>query len=277
MLNFKKIFILIFLLFNSLSIFISCDQTSNLEVHFIDIGQGDSILIKTNFNNILIDSGPNDSEERLLKYLRKNNINTLDYLISTHPHEDHIGNHDAILKNLKVKNILAPKTIYDSLDFNNMKKELLKQNLLIEIVDTNHSKIYLDSDTFLEFLHPTSSKYENINNESATIKLTHFDNTFLFTGDIEKDAELELLNYKEILNSKVLKVAHHGSSTSSTLEFLTAVSPEISVISCGIKNKFNHPSNASLINLNSVNSKIYRTDEDGTIILVSDGLNINKK
>lgn len=277
MLNFKKIFILFFLLFNSLLFFISCNQTANLEVHFIDIGQGDSILIKTNFNTVLIDSGPNDSEKKLLKYLNKNNITTLDYLISTHPHEDHIGNHDAILKNLKVKNILAPKTIYKSLDFNNMKKELLKQNLLIEILDTNHSKIYLDSNTFLEFLHPSSSKYENINNESATIKLTHFDNTFLFTGDIEKEAELELINSGNDLSSKVLKVAHHGSSTSSTLEFLNIVNPEISIISCGIKNKFNHPSTTSLTNLNNVNTKIYRTDEDGTIVLISNGNTINKK
>ena len=269
-----KFFILIFT-FLSISL-TSCSRSNNLlQVHFIDIGQGDATLIEYNNINLLIDSGPNSSEEKLLKYLELNNINKIDYLIATHPHEDHIGNMDAILKNIEVEKFLAPKSIYETEDFYNMIKELKNNNLKIDILKKDSNQINIDSNIVLEILSPLKENYENTNNFSPIIKLTHQNNSFLFTGDAEIDAEEEVLNLD--IDIDVLKVGHHGSSSSSSTEFLNATTPEISVISCGIQNQFSHPHKQTLDTLNNINSKIYRTDEDGTILLISDGLKISKK
>lgn len=255
--------------------FYSCSSPSKLEIHFIDIGQGDSTLIKYENKNILIDSGPNESEEFILEYLKKENIKKIDYLIATHPHEDHIGNMDTIIDSFNVTEFLAPKVIYESNDFKNMLKELKSKKLDIKILNENSKHIYISSDAYLEFLSPTKDSYENTNNFSPIIKLTHNNNKFLLTGDAEIEAEIDILS-KDI-DSDVLKVAHHGSSSSSNKKFLEKVTPSISVISCGINNKFNHPHEVTLESLKSLESKIYRTDEDGSIVLYSDGETIIKK
>ena len=271
-----KFFILIFT-FLSISLSLtSCSKSNNLlQVHFIDIGQGDATLLEYNNINLLIDSGPNSSEEKLLKYLELNNINKIDYLIATHPHEDHIGNMDAILKNIEVENFLAPKSIYETEDFYNMLKEIKNNNLKIDILRKGSNQITIDSNIDIEILSPSKENYENTNNFSPIIKLTHQNNSFLFTGDAEIEAEREVMNLN--IDIDVLKVGHHGSSSSSSTEFLNATTPKISVISCGIQNQFSHPHKQTLESLNDINSKIYRTDEDGTILLISDGLKISKK
>ncbi|MGL4763243.1 MAG: ComEC/Rec2 family competence protein [Sarcina sp.] len=266
-------FIFIFLLiFN----FQSCTINNNLlEVHFIDIGQGDSTLIKFNSKILLIDSGPNSSEEKLITYLKKNNVTTIDYLIATHPHEDHIGNIDAILKNFNIKKFFSPKVLYKSKDFTNMISTLNKENLDIVTLNPNLSHdILISEDIHLEIFSPAKT-YENINNYSPIIKLTYFNNSFLFTGDAEKEAEASVLSSN--IDSDVLKVGHHGSSSSSSMEFLEKVTPSISVISCGIDNSFNHPHKQTLENLEEIQSQIFRTDEDGSIILISDGTKIEQK
>lgn len=259
------------------TVLVSCNTRNNLNIHFIDIGQGDSSLIQYKNINILIDSGPNDSEEKLIRYLKKYNVKRLDYLIATHPHEDHIGNMDAILDEFDVKKFLAPYVEYESSDFDNMIRELKEKNMTIQPIDASSNKLFLESNTYLEFLHPTNITYENTNNYSLIIKLNHFSHSFLFTGDAELEAELSLLKNNFDLKSDILKVAHHGSSSSSSLDFLNAVNPSISIISCGINNKFKHPHISTLQNLESINSKIYRTDEDGSLILESDGKKIIKK
>lgn len=259
------------------TVLVSCNTQNNLNIHFIDIGQGDSSLIQYKNINILIDSGPNDSEEKLIRYLKKYNVKQLDYVIATHPHEDHIGNMDAILDEFDVKKFLAPYVEYESSDFDNMIRELKEKNMTIQPIDASSSKLFLESNTYLEFLHPTNITYENTNNYSLIIKLNHFSHSFLFTGDAELEAELSLIKKDFDLKSDILKVAHHGSSSSSSLDFLNAVNPSVSIISCGINNKFKHPHLSTLQNLQSINSKIYRTDEDGSLILESDGKKIIKK
>lgn len=276
MINKKKFLLFLSFIIVSL-IFFSCSNKENkiLNVHFLDIGQGDSILIEINNKTLLIDAGPNDSEDIILKYLKSKNIKKLDYLIATHPHEDHIGNMDAILNNINVKKFLAPFVLYESTDFNNMILALKESNLTIDILNVNNKQIKLDDDVIIEIFSPNNENYENINNYSPIIKLSHFENSFLFTGDAEELIESKVLNFD--IDSDVLKVAHHGSTTSSSIEFLNKVSPEISIISCGINNKFNHPSKSTLENLSNINSSIYRTDEDGTIVLSSNGFKIIKR
>lgn len=276
MINPKKFLLFLSFIIVSLMLF-SCSNKKNeiLNIHFIDIGQGDSILIEIHNKTLLIDSGPNDSEDKILKYLKSKNINKLDYLIATHPHEDHIGNMDAILNNIDVKKFLAPFVLYESTDFNNMILALKENNLTIDILSINNKQIKLDDNVIIEIFSPSNQNYENINNYSPIIKLSHFENSFLFTGDAEELIESEVLNFD--IDSDVLKVGHHGSTTSSSIEFLNKVSPEISIISCGINNKFNHPSKSTLENLSNINSSIYRTDEDGTIVLSSNGFKIIKR
>ncbi|WP_066873830.1 ComEC/Rec2 family competence protein [Clostridium mediterraneense] len=274
----KRKFIIILLAIPFL-IFISCNNSKAnndlMFVHFIDIGQGDSTLINVNNKNVLIDSGPNSAESDLISYLKKNKIKKLDYLITTHPHEDHIGNIDSILKTFKVENFLAPKTIYDSKDFKNMIVALKEKNMNIDILSNNSSKINLGENIKVDIFSSKSNNHENINNYSPLIKISFINTSFLFTGDAEEELEQELLDNN--IDSDVLKVGHHGSSTSSSESFLSKVSPNISVISCGINNKFNHPTKETLDKLKSIESTIYRTDEDGTIVLVSNGYKIIKK
>ena len=271
----KKYIIFILMLLLSFS-FINCISNNDLlKIHYIDIGQGDSTLIEYNSKVLLIDSGPNSSEEKLSKYLKKHNIKTIDYLIATHPHEDHIGNMDFLIKNFKVNQFLMPKALYKSNDFKDLIKSLKQKNLDINVISsTTKNIIDLGNSIKIEFFTPNTT-YENLNNYSPIMKLTYKKTSFLFTGDAEKEVENEVLN-KDI-DSDVLKVGHHGSSSSSTHAFLEKVTPKISIISCGINNNFKHPHKTTLNNLENIGSKIYRTDEDGTIILTSDGNIINKK
>ncbi|MGL4739982.1 MAG: ComEC/Rec2 family competence protein [Sarcina sp.] len=269
----KKIKYLIFLLITFPIISCISPNTKVLEIHYIDVGQGDSTLIKLNNKNILIDSGPNSAELNLKKYLKKEKIKTIDILIATHPHEDHIGNIDMILTEFKVNEIFAPYAIYSSKDFENFKKKLIENNKQINILKPN-TTINFDPNINIEIFSPHQDSYSNINDYSPIMKISHLNNSFLFTGDAEEVAEREVL--KANINSDVLKVGHHGSTSSSSKEFLEAVTPEISIIQCGINNDFNHPHQSTLKKLTEINSKIYRTDEDGHIILQSDG-NIIKK
>lgn len=276
MLYYKKLFFLIILIIFP-TLFFSCFKKENsiLNVHFIDVGQGDSILIEINNKTLLIDSGPNDSEDKILKYLKSKNIKSLDYLLATHPHEDHIGNMDVLLKNIKVNNFLAPFVVYESTDFKNMILTLKEKSLDINVLKAGNTQIKLDDNIIIDVFSPNNDTYENINNYSPIIKLSHFENSFLFTGDAEEITELEVLKFD--IDSNVLKVGHHGSTTSSNISFLNKVTPEISVISCGINNKFNHPSKSTLENLSNLGSIIYRTDEDGSIVLSSNGYKIIKR
>lgn len=271
----KFICALIILLFTLTSI-ISCNSIENLlKIHYIDVGQGDAILIEYKSQNLLIDSGPNTSQDKLNKYLKKNNIKTINYLLATHPHEDHIGNMDFLIENFSVKTFLMPKVIYESSDFTNLIKSLKKNNLDITIIDTTTEENINLGDNIQFEIFSSTTKHENLNNYSPIIKLTHYDTSFLFTGDAEEEAETQVL--MKNIDSDVLKIGHHGSSTSSTLPFLEKVKPDISIISCGINNDFNHPHKSTINNLKSINSQVYRTDEDGTIVLVSNGRTIIKK
>lgn len=243
-----------------------------MKVHFIDVGQGDSILIQVNYKNILIDSGPKDGKDKLLEYLNSLNINQFDYVISTHPHEDHIGNMDYIINNYKVLNFYSPKIDNNTPSFENMVEALSRKNLKIKILKANSSTINLGKNTLFEVFSPNLDHYDNLNNYSPIIKISYGNTSFLFTGDAEEDVEQEVLNNNFNLKSDVLKVGHHGSSTSTTKSFFDSVSPKISVISVGKNNSYGHPTENTLNNLKE--SKIYRTDLNGNIVLTSNGSTI---
>lgn len=268
-------FILIILLFqcsiNTKETNIQINKNT-LQVHFIDVGQGDSILIQVNNKNLLIDSGPNKSEDKLKKYLKKLNISKFDYIIATHPHEDHIGNMSYIINNFDVLNFYAPKVENSTKAFETMVESLIRKDLKIKVLKANIKSIDLGKNIVVDVFSPLSNSYEDLNNYSPIVKISYGNTSFLFTGDAEELSENEVLNAGFDLKCDVLKIGHHGSSSSTSEIFLKASNPSIAVISVGEDNTYGHPTDTVLSRLKE--TKIYRTDINGNIVITSDGLSL---
>lgn len=252
------------------------NENKNVKIHYIDVGQGDSTLIQVKDKNILIDAGPRSSAEDLVKYLKGINIQKLDYVIATHPHEDHIGGMVSIIKNFKIGEFYAPKKTATTKTFENMINELQNKKLKIQVAKAGN-EISLTSNSKIEFLAPNNSDYEEINDYSAVTRLTYEDNNFIFMGDAEKLSEKEILQKGSNVKAQVIKLGHHGSSTSSSKEFLDKVTPKYAIISCGKNNDYGHPHKETVNELKNRNIKYFRTDTEGTIVLYSDGKNIDFK
>ena len=244
----------------------------NFSVSFIDVGQADSVLIRNGNYNMLIDAGNNEDGEKLVNYFKSLGIGEFTYVFATHPHEDHIGGMDDIINNFKIDNYYMPnklsttKTfmdVLDALDGRNLKYTVPNKGDTLKLGDANIKVIYPGDDK------------SNINDSSIVLKVTYGKNSFLLTGDATSNVERKI--YNEDIKSDVLKVAHHGSSYSSTDVFLDRVKPYYAVISVGKNNIYNHPSNKTLEKLNKRNIKVYRTDLDGTIVFTSDGENLSVK
>lgn len=246
-------------------------------VHYIDVGQGDCILVQVNNKNLLIDSGPKSDRKKLFNYLSGLNLNKLDYVIATHPHEDHIGNMDDIIKTYSIGTFYAPKVESTTKSFEDMVDALKDKNLKVHVLKNNSNSIDLGENTKVNVFSPNKDFYDNLNNYSPVIKIQYGNTSFLFTGDAEKEVEKEILNNNEDISADVLKVGHHGSSTSTSKDFLKKVNPSIAVISVGKDNIYNHPDAITTKLLDDSNIKTYRTDKDGTIVICSDGSTISKK
>lgn len=242
----------------------------NFSVSFIDVGQADSVLIRNGNYNMLIDAGNNEDGEKLVNYFKSLGIEEFTYVFATHPHEDHIGGMDDIINNFKIDNyymsnkLSTTKTfmdVLDALDGRNLKYTVPNKGDTLKLGDANIKVIYPGDDK------------SNINDSSIVLKITYGKNSFLLTGDATSNVERKI--YNEDIKSDALKVAHHGSSYSSTDVFLDRVKPYYAVISVGKNNIYNHPSNKTLEKLNKRNIKVYRTDLDGTITFTSDGENLS--
>lgn len=283
----KVIAILIILvIINPIKYFSNIKQ-SNLKIYFVDVGQGDSTCIVTPKNKIiLIDGGGNSKDENydigkqtLLPYLLDKKINKIDYCIVSHFDSDHCGGLMYILKNLKVKNIIIGKQYEEYENYKEFIKIAKDKKINIRVVEAGE-KITIEKNLYIDILWPINREkmviQNAINNNSLVFKLRYINFSMLFTGDIEEIAEKEILDkYKEnteFLKSTILKVAHHGSKTSSTKEFINIVKPKYAVIGVGKDNKFRHPSNVTIENLKTINTEIYRTDEMGEI-----SINVNIK
>lgn len=249
------------------------ESTSNeMKVHFIDVGQGDAILVQVNSKNLLIDSGPRDSKDKLATYLKSLNISQFDYILATHPHEDHIGNMSYVLDNFKVLNFYAPKVDHSTKTFEKMVESIVKKDLKIKVLKANVNSIDLGENTLVEVFSPISDKYEELNNYSPIIKVSYGNTSFLFTGDAEQLAEEEVLNTGATLKSDVLKIGHHGSTTSTSQKFFDTVNPSITVIPVGKDNTYGHPKPKILSRIKD--TQVYRTDIDGNIVITSDGISL---
>lgn len=248
-------------------------EAEDIEVHFIDVGQADSILIKSSTGkNMLIDAGNNDDEDLIYSYLKDKGIETLDIVVGTHPHEDHIGGLDTVINNFDVKKIYMPKVSNNTKTFEDVL--LATKNKGLKITTPTSGDNFELGNAKCTMLAPNSSTYDELNNYSIVIKLEYEDTSFLFTGDAEGISEQEMLNKGYDLSADVLKVGHHGSESSTTELFLEAVSPKHAVIMVGKDNSYGHPHDIILQRLKENNINVYRTDKSETIIATTDGKDI---
>ena len=247
----------------------------DLKIYFIDVGQGDSTLIVTpNNKTILIDGGGSKTydvgKNTLEPYLLDRKINKIDYAIISHYDQDHCDGVLYVLQNMKVENVIIGKQIKDSDNYNKFIKIIKEKGINVHIVHAG-KRLNIEKNLYFDILWPDMENKINenvLNNNSLICKLVYKDFSMLFTGDIEEIAEKSILKkYKEskLLKSTILKVAHHGSKTSSSKEFINAVKPQIALIGVGNNNKFGHPSDITIETLKAINCKIYRTDKNGEI------------
>lgn len=246
-----------------------------LQVHFIDVGQGDATLIVTSDGKTaLIDAGPNSDEDRLLSYLDSKNVETIDLLFFTHPHEDHIGGGDAVILQYDIGQIIMPDCTSSSSTFERLLSAADKKDIYITTAE--HGDTFTLAGCRFEIFGPITVPENDANNASLVIRLTYGDTAFLFSGDAEKtEEEAVLQKYEDRLQADVYQVGHHGSSTSTSQAFLEAIRPSIAVISCGKDNKYGHPHAETLTLLQSLKINIYRTDQSGNILLLSDGKKVS--
>lgn len=254
-------------------------EESFLKVHFIDVGQGDATLIQQinqdNTYNMLIDAGNNGDGEYLVEYLKDQGVKTLDYIIGTHPHSDHIGGLDDVIKGFQVGAIIMPKVMANTRTFEEVMEAVSDKGLSITSPVPGTS--YPLGEAEFTILAPNSDDYASLNDYSIANRLVFGSNSFIFTGDAEALSEEEILNNfnKRDLASDVFKLAHHGSSTSNTEDFLEAINPSYGIISCGQDNSYGHPHREIMAQLKARNILVFRTDLHGTIVINSDGKDIS--
>lgn len=251
-------------------------SSSFSKVHFINVGQGDSILIEADEHYMLIDAGENNQGTTVVNYLKEQGVKKLDYVIGTHPHSDHIGGLDIVINSFDIGKVILPDIIHTTKTFEDVLDAIAENKLKITkaIVGTTYS---LGESSFT-IVAPNASDYDELNDYSVGVKFTNGENSFLFTGDAEKLSEIQMLRNGIDLSADVLKLGHHGSSTSSHDNFMDEVDPDYAVISVGEDNSYGHPHKETLQILKDRKIKVYRTDKQNTIIFTSDGekITVNK-
>ncbi|WHH57432.1 ComEC/Rec2 family competence protein [Petroclostridium sp. X23] len=252
------------------------DDEKDLKVHFIDVGQADSILINLPGKvTMLIDAGNNGDKDTVIDYIKSQGIKQIDFLVGTHPHEDHIGGLDAVIKSVDIGKVYMPKVTHTSKTFKDVLLAIKEKDL--KVSSPKPEEVIFDEDGLeIQFLAPVSTKYEELNNYSIVAKITYGETSFLLTGDAEELSEKEMLKKSpSLLTADVLKAGHHGSSSSTSPEFLKTVNPTYAVISVEEGNSYGHPHKEVIERLDKSGIKYYRTDKNGTIVMASDGKNIN--
>lgn len=250
----------------------SASEKGQVEVHFLDVGQGDATLILSEGHAMLIDAGNNSKGTTVQNYLKRQNVKKLDYVVGTHPDADHIGGLDVILYKFECGTVFLPDFTKNTKTCEEVESTLKLKGY--QAVHPNVGDTYsLGSATFT-ILAPEKGAFDSANDYSIVIRLENGETSFLFAGDAEEESEEEMLSGGENLQSDVYKVSHHGSVSGTSEDFLKEVDPEYAVISCGEDNSYGHP-HAEVMNLlRSEKVKVFRTDLQGTIVAVSDGKKI---
>lgn len=242
-----------------------------LKVHYLDVGQGDSMFIELpNNETMLIDAAESYQSENIINYLKNLNYQKIDYVIGTHPHTDHIGGLKNIINTFEIGKIYMPKVVSTTKTYESLLMTIKDKNLKINTAKAGTTII--DTDTLkVNILAPNNSTYTELNNYSVVTKITYGTTKFLFMGDSEKLIENEI---KENVTADVIKIGHHGSNTSSSIDFIKKVNAKYGIISVGLNNKYNLPKEETITNWENSGTKIYLTSTNGTIRASSDGTNI---
>ena len=242
-------------------------------VSFFDVGQGDSALISCGGVNVLIDAGENNKGDDVLLKLSELGVNSLDYVIGTHAHSDHIGGLDTVINGIEVKNIilydLPDKMVPNTKTYSDLLNAIVSNN--VNVIAAEAGKSYDIGQGKLTILSPVSEDYKDLNNWSIVTRLEFGKTAFLFTGDAEEVAEEDILATSADLSATLLKAGHHGSGTSSSQRFLNSVNPDYVVVSVGEGNSYGHPHAEALNRFANLGAEVYRTDISGDITAVSDG------
>ena len=245
-------------------------EGQDVVVKFFDVGQADSIFVQSAGVNMLIDAGTNNMGNTVVQNLKDLGITKIDYLVGTHPHEDHIGGMDDVINNFEIGTIYMPKVQTNTKTFEDVLDAISNKGLTITTPEVGY--VFEVGNTKCEVMCAgtgTTEENSNLNLSSIVIRMVYGEESFLFMGDAEEKNE----SSRQWPQTTVLKVGHHGSDTSSSESFLNQVKPEISVISVGINNTYGHPKKTTLDKLNALETSIYRTDQNGTITITCDGTN----
>ena len=245
---------------------------STLEVHFLDVGQGDATLIRCGEAAMLIDAGNNSWGDDVRDYLEYQGIGDLDYVIGTHPDADHIGGLDVVMEAFDCGTVIMPDYEKDTQTYTDVTDVMEEKGY--ELTLPQVGMVYELGEAAFTIVAPNGEYGDNANDYSVGILLEHGENRFLFTGDAEEDSQADMLDNGIDLSADVLKAAHHGSRTANTEAFLERVNPEYVVISCGEGNSYGHPHAEVLNRLREMGIKVFRTDEEGTVVATSDGAGI---
>ncbi len=240
---------------------------SDFAVHFVDVGQGDCILIESGGKTMLIDAGENGNEEAVFAYLKQQKVESFDYIVATHPHSDHIGGMYEVMSDYPVKNVIMPRLSKNNTPTTVTYEKMLKAAKASDakVIAAVPGNIYSLGGAEFQILAPFKQD-ENMNNMSVAVKLTYQGRSFLFTGDAETDVEEQMLGSEYDLSADVFKLGHHGSTTSNSEEFLRAVNPDYAVICCGEDNSYGHPHREIMDLVYDMELSVYRTDKDGSVV-----------
>lgn len=253
-------------------------EYTDMRLHFIDVGQGDSTFIELgNGQTMLIDAGNPENGSQIVSYIKGFGYSDITYVVATHPHSDHIGGMSTVLQSFAIGDMYMPGQAHTSQTFENLVDTIAQEGTTLHKAKAGVN--VLDDDKIkMDILAPFNDEYSNLNNCSAIVRVKYGNTVAIFTGDAETQIESQILNSG--IDADILKVGHHGSDTASSESFISAVSPKTAVISCGKYNSYGHPHNEILARLDNAGADIYRTDEVGTVIVTADSeknISVDKK
>lgn len=265
---FLSLFLLLFTLAPQAALTVNAETNGEMAVHFLDVGQGNAILVQSGGQNLLYDGGDQNHSDEVVSYLQQQNVQTIDYMISSHYDEDHLGGLVKCLDNFEVEHVLGSDYVHTSDLFNTFMNTATAHAIIVEYPSVGDT--YEFGTGSFTVMAPDGIS-QNSNDNSVVIRLVNGNNSFMFMGDAEETSEQDMISTGMNLDCDVLSLGHHGSSSSTSWDLLEASTPSWAVISCGQDNSYGHPAASTMEKLRDMNVPVYRTDAQGTIIALSDG------
>lgn len=269
---FLSLFLLLFTLAPQAALTVTAETNGEMAVHFLDVGQGNAILVQSGGQNLLYDGGDQNHADEVVSYLQQQNVQTIDYMISSHYDEDHLGGLIPCLNTFEVSNVLGSDYVHTSNLFNTFMNTATANAIIVQYPSVGDT---FDFGTGSFTVLAPSGISQNSNDNSLVIKLENGSNSFIFTGDAEETSEQDMISTGMNLDCDVLCLGHHGSASSTSWDLLEASTPSWAVVSCGKGNSYGHPTAETMGKLSDMDIPVFRTDDQGTVIAVSDGSTIS--